>query len=53
LIARIWGPDYFGDDRVVDVHVKELRRKLEDDPAHPRFIKTVRGIGYRFEDEPA
>ena len=53
LIARVWGPDYFGDDRVVDVHVKELRRKLEDDPAHPRFIKTVRRIGYRFEDEPA
>ena len=53
LIARIWGPDYFGDDRIVDVHVKELRRKLEDDPAHPRFITTVRGIGYRFQDEPA
>jgi len=53
LITRIWGPDYFGDDRVVDVHVKELRRKLEEDPSHPRFIRTVRGIGYRFEDEPA
>jgi DNA-binding response OmpR family regulator len=53
LIARIWGADYFGDDRVVDVHIKDLRRKLEDDPARPRFIKTVRGIGYRFEDEPA
>jgi two-component system alkaline phosphatase synthesis response regulator PhoP len=53
LIARVWGADYFGDDRVVDVHVKDLRRKLEDDPGRPRLIQTVRGVGYRFEDEPA
>ncbi len=50
LIARVWGADYFGDDRVVDVHVKDLRRKLEDDPGHPVLIQTVRGIGYRFAD---
>ncbi len=53
LIERVWGHDYFGDERVVDVHVKELRRKLGDDPAHPAFIQTVRGVGYKFVDEPA
>jgi len=53
LLTRVWGTDYFGDDRVVDAHVKDLRRKLGDDPAHPRFIVTVRGVGYKFEDTPA
>jgi two-component system alkaline phosphatase synthesis response regulator PhoP len=53
LIARVWGADYFGDDRVVDAHVKDLRRKLGDDPSRPRLIETVRGIGYKFADEPA
>ncbi|MCS7235703.1 MAG: response regulator transcription factor [Armatimonadota bacterium] len=53
LIQRVWGADYFGDERVVDAHVKELRRKLGDDPAHPSFIQTVRGVGYKFIDEPA
>jgi len=53
LIERIWGPDYFGDDRIIDVHVKALRRKLGDDAGHPRFIQTVRGVGYKFGDEPA
>lgn len=53
LIERVWGPDYFGDERVVDAHVKELRRKLVDDPARPSFIQTVRGVGYKFIDEPA
>jgi two-component system alkaline phosphatase synthesis response regulator PhoP len=53
LITRVWGADYFGDDRVVDAHVKDLRRKLGDDPGRPRLIETVRGIGYKFVDEPA
>ena len=53
LIARIWGPDYFGDDRIIDVHVKALRRKLGDDAGRPRFIQTVRGVGYKFGDELA
>jgi len=53
LLARVWGEDYFGDDRVVDAHIKDLRRKLADDPGHPRLIETVRGIGYKFVDEPA
>jgi len=53
LLTRVWGPDYFGDDRVVDAHVKDLRRKLGDDPTHPRFIVTIRGIGYKFEAAPA
>lgn len=52
LIQRVWGPDYFGDDRVVDAHIKELRRKLGDDASQPRFVQTVRGIGYKLVDEP-
>ncbi len=51
IIERVWGADFFGDERVVDVHIKELRRKLEDDPGRPAFITTVRGVGYRFEAE--
>lgn len=50
LIEQVWGHDYYGDDRVVDVHIGRLRRKLEDDPAHPTLVATVWGIGYRFED---
>lgn len=49
LIERVWGADFYGDERVVDVHIKELRKKLEDDPGRPAFITTVRGVGYRFE----
>ena len=52
LLTRVWGADYFGDNRVVDAHVKDLRRKLGDDPTHPRFIVTIRGVGYKFEDAP-
>ncbi len=48
LLDRVWGGDFFGVDRVVDVHVAALRKKLGDDPEHPRFIETVRGVGYRF-----
>ncbi len=47
LLDRVWGPGWFGDDHVVDVHVANLRRKLGDDPRAPRFIRTVRGVGYR------
>jgi DNA-binding response OmpR family regulator len=46
LLASVWGPDY-GDDHLVDVHVANLRRKLGDDPEQPRFVATVRGVGYR------
>jgi two-component system response regulator RegX3 len=48
LIAEVWGPDYFGDTRTLDVHVKRLRRKLETDPHHPDHLQTVRGLGYKF-----
>jgi DNA-binding response OmpR family regulator len=49
LLTRVWGYDYFGDSRTVDVHVRWLREKIEVDPSSPRRILTVRGIGYRFE----
>jgi two-component system response regulator RegX3 len=51
LIAEVWGPDYFGATKTLDVHIKRLRQKLEDDPTHPRHIVTVRGLGYKFVDE--
>jgi len=47
LIERVWGPDWFGDEHLVDLHVAHIRRKLGDDAATPRFVLTVRGIGYR------
>ena len=50
LIEEVWGPDYFGDTRTLDVHVKRLRRKLEDDPHQPEHLLTVRGLGYKFVD---
>ena len=50
LIEEVWGPDYFGDTRTLDVHVKRLRRKLEEDPHHPTHLLTVRGLGYKFVD---
>lgn len=46
LLERIWGEDHYGDDHVVDVHIADLRKKLGDDPRSPRFIRTVRGVGY-------
>ena len=52
LIDRIWGSDYFGDTKTLDVHVKRIRGRIEDDPAEPRLLQTVRGLGYRFEDLP-
>lgn len=48
LIEEVWGADYFGDTRTLDVHVKRLRRKLEDDPHNPVHLVTVRGLGYKF-----
>ena len=53
LIEQVWGYDYYGDDRVVDVHIGRLRKKVEEDPANPAFIATVWGAGYRFEDKLA
>ncbi|HWS58949.1 MAG TPA: response regulator transcription factor [Actinotalea sp.] len=47
LIERVWGPGWYGDERLVDVHLGHVRRKLGDDPADPRYIRTVRGVGYR------
>jgi two-component system response regulator RegX3 len=49
LIDRIWGPNYYGDTKTLDVHIKRLRAKVEDDPASPSRIVTVRGVGYRYE----
>jgi two-component system alkaline phosphatase synthesis response regulator PhoP len=49
LLEQVWGYDYLGDSRVIDVHVANLRKKLGDDPVGPRFIRTVRGVGYKFQ----
>jgi two-component system OmpR family response regulator len=52
LIDRLWGDNFFGDERVVDTHIARLRKKIEPDPANPTFVKTVIGVGYKFEDLP-
>jgi two-component system response regulator RegX3 len=49
LIDRVWGTDYVGDTKTLDVHIKRLRGHIEEDPSTPRLITTVRGVGYRFE----
>jgi two-component system response regulator RegX3 len=49
LIDRVWGSDYFGDTKTLDVHVKRLRAKIEFDSANPVYIRTIRGLGYKFE----
>lgn len=49
LIDRVWGGDYYGDTKTLDVHIKRLRSKIEDDPANPVLIQTIRGLGYKFE----
>ena len=49
LIDRVWGADYVGDTKTLDVHVKRLRAKVEPDPANPRYLVTVRGLGYKYE----
>jgi len=52
LIDRIWGPDYVGDTKTLDVHIKRLRSRIEDDPSQPKRITTIRGLGYRYERAP-
>ena len=47
LVERVWGPGWFGDERLVDIHLGHVRRKLDDDVAAPRYVRTVRGVGYR------
>ncbi|MEN9736785.1 MAG: hypothetical protein RJA26_18 [Actinomycetota bacterium] len=49
IIDRVWGSNYFGDTKTLDVHIKRLRSKIEDDPARPVHLQTVRGLGYKFE----
>jgi two-component system response regulator MtrA len=51
LLERVWNYEYLGDSRLVDVAVQRLRAKVEDDPKEPRMIKTVRGVGYRFDTD--
>ena len=51
LLERVWGYDYFGDSRLVDVHVRRLRTKVEIDPANPRYVVTVRGMGYKLQTQ--
>lgn len=52
LLERVWGGDFYGDERVVDVHIRNLRKALDDDASSPTLIGTVRGVGYRFLAEP-
>ena len=52
LIDRVWGPNYVGDTKTLDVHIKRLRSKLEEDPSRPSRIVTIRGLGYRYERPP-
>lgn len=51
LLDKVWGVEYFGDTRTVDVHIRYLRQKVEDDPDKPKYILTVRGVGYKFASE--
>jgi two-component system, OmpR family, alkaline phosphatase synthesis response regulator PhoP len=53
LLEKIWGFDYYGETRTVDVHIRYLRQKIEDDDSNPTYIETIRGIGYRFNDKGA
>ena len=48
LLQKVWGYDFIGESRTLDMHIGTLRQKLGDDPVNPRYIKTVRGVGYRF-----
>jgi two-component system response regulator RegX3 len=49
IIDRVWGSNYFGDTKTLDVHIKRLRSKVEEDPGRPKYIQTVRGLGYKLE----
>jgi two-component system response regulator RegX3 len=51
LITAVWGLDYFGDTKTLDVHIKRVRKKIEPDPKHPQYLVTVRGLGYKFVDD--
>lgn len=51
LIDRVWGSDYFGDTKTLDVHIKRIRSRIEENPSEPRMLVTVRGLGYRFESQ--
>ena len=51
LIDRVWGSDYVGDTKSLDVHIKRLRAKIEADPAEPKLIQTIRGLGYKMESQ--
>ena len=48
LLQKIWGYDYYGETRTIDVHIRYLRQKIEDDDSNPKLIETVRGVGYKF-----
>ncbi|ATW23867.1 response regulator transcription factor [Candidatus Formimonas warabiya] len=50
LLEQLWDYDYFGDTRTIDVHMRHLREKIEQDSANPRYLKTIRGVGYKFEE---
>ena len=51
LLRRVWGPNWFGDDHVIDVHISNLRRKLHDDAQDPKYIRTIRGYGFRMQEQ--
>jgi DNA-binding response OmpR family regulator len=51
LLESVWGDSAYRDPRTVDVHVRHIREKVERDPRKPRYVSTVRGVGYRFEDD--
>jgi two-component system response regulator RegX3 len=51
IIDRVWGSDYVGDTKTLDVHIKRLRAKIEEDPANPVYIQTVRGLGYKMDNK--
>ena len=50
LLERVWGNDFYGDERTLDVHIRWLREKLETNPSQPKYILTVRGVGYKFKE---
>ena len=52
LLSEVWGSAYYGDTRTLDVHIKRLRHKIEEDYSNPRHLVTVRGLGYKFVDAP-
>jgi DNA-binding response OmpR family regulator len=52
IMKEVWSTDYTDDKRTLQVHISWIRRKIEDDPAHPQYLRTVRGVGYRFDAEP-